>query len=319
MTQRIAVVGGGIAGLTLAALLDPSRFEVTIHEAQPERAVAGSALSLWRSARRTLQRIGALPEVVSRATAGSLHRIDGRRVLTAHGPGPVLVDRPTLLAALTDALPTSVHRVTEEVTDPASLDADLVIGADGVRSRVRGLVDPRAAERVATPYIALRGIRSGTTSSTDIGEYWGSGLLAGMVPIAGDRTYWFTTHRSELVEPFEAPQVLAEALDRFSAAAPVIRRVLAEADQETLATALWVAPPMHSYARGRFVVIGDAAHAMLPNLGRGACSAIVDAATLADVLNSGSDLRRWQARRVTATQVARVGSSALMRIALTIP
>lgn len=319
MTQRIAIVGGGIAGLTLAALLDPSRFEVTVHEAQPERAVAGSALSLWRSARRTLRRVGALPEVASRATVGSLHRIDGRRLVTLRGPGPELVDRPTLLAALADAVPESVRRMTEEVADPAALDADLVVGADGVRSRVRGLLDPRAAERVATPYVALRGIRSDTTAFTDIGEYWGGGLLAGIVPIAGDRTYWFTTHRSALVEPFEASQVLAEAVEKYSSAAPVIRRALAEADHETLATALWVAPRMTTYARGRFVVIGDAAHAMLPNLGRGACSAIVDAATLANTLNSGGDLRRWNARRMPATQLARIGSAALMRTALTIP
>lgn len=317
--RRIAVVGGGIAGLTLAALLDPTRFEVTIHEAQPERAVAGSALGLWGAARRVLRRIGALPEAASRQTGGALHRIDGRRLVTVHGPGPVLVDRPTLLAALEAAVPASACRVTAEVTDPAALDTDLVIGADGVRSRVRGLIDRRAAERVATPYVALRGIRSGTTTSDDVGEYWGGGLLAGMVPMTGDRTYWFTTHRSALVEPFEASQVVDEARDRFSAAAPVIRRVLAEADHETLATALWVTPRMRSYAHGRYVVIGDAAHAMLPNLGRGACSAIVDAATLASTLNSGGDLRRWTARRLPATQLARLGSAALMRTALTIP
>ncbi|HWC23143.1 MAG TPA: NAD(P)/FAD-dependent oxidoreductase [Flexivirga sp.] len=319
MTQRIAVVGGGIAGLTLAALLDPSRFEVTIHEAQPERAVAGSALGLWGAARRVLRRIGALPETSFRPTAGALHRLDGRRLVSLHGPGPVLVDRPTLLAQLSSAVPSSVRRLTEEVTHPATLDADLIVGADGVRSRVRGLVEPSAAERVATSYVALRGIRCGTPGSGEVGEYWGGGRLCGIAPMPGDRTYWFTTHRSTLTEPFEVAQVLDEAREQFTSAAPVVRRLLDEAGPDTLATALWVAPRLASYARGRFVVIGDAAHAMLPNLGRGACSAIVDAATLADTVNSGGDLRRWQARRVPATQLARVGSAALMRTALATP
>ncbi|GGB30809.1 salicylate hydroxylase [Flexivirga endophytica] len=319
MPQRIATVGGGIAGMTLAASLDPRRFEVSVHEAQPERAAVGSALGLWGAARRVLRRLDALPESGARQTGGALHRMDGRRLLAAHGPGPVMVDRPTLLAALDAAVPATVRRVTEEVTDPESLDADLVIGADGVRSRVRGLVEPSAAERVGTPYVALRGIRSGTTRSADIGEYWGGGLLAGLVPIAGDRTYWFTTHRSELTEPFEVQHVLDEARERFAGAAPGIRRALADAGPDTLATALWVAPPMRRYAHGRCVVIGDAAHAMLPNLGRGACSAIVDAATLAGTLNSDGDLRRWQARRVPATQAARLGSAAVMRAALAIP
>ncbi|MBB2893959.1 FAD-dependent monooxygenase [Flexivirga oryzae] len=319
MTTRIAIVGGGIAGLTLATLLDRQRFEVSVHEAQPERATTGSALGLWGPARRVLRRIGALPDGGAQPAEGALHRIDGRRVVTARGAGPVMVDRPTLLAALDAAVPTSVHRVSEEVTDPASLDADLVIGADGVRSQVRGLVVPHAAARVATPYLALRGIRSGTVPPGDAGEYWGRGLLAGLVPIGGGRTYWFTSHRSELSEPLDLAVVLAEARDRFADAAPAIRRMLDGAGPDTLATSLWVAPPLRSYARGRYIVVGDAAHAMLPNLGRGACSAVVDAATLAGTLNTGGDLRRWQARRIPATQVARVGSAALMRIALAIP
>lgn len=319
MPTRIAIVGGGIAGLTLAATLDERRFEVTLHEAQPERAVTGSALGIWGAARRVLRNLRTLRDVESRRIEAALHRIDGRRLVAGRGQGPLMVDRPTLLAALDASVPASVRRVTAEVTDPESLDADLVIGADGVRSRVRGLVEPRAAERVSTPYLALRGIRSSTTTSADAGEYWGGGLLCGLVPIGGDRTYWFTTHRSELTEPLDVAQALDEARHRFGRAAPAVRQVLAEAGPDTLATALWVTPPMLTYARDRFVVIGDAAHAMLPNLGRGACSAIVDAATLAATLNSDRSLRRWQARRVPATQAARLGSAALMRVALAVP
>lgn len=116
--------------------------------------------------------------------------------------------------------------MTGEVIDPGSLDADLVIGADGVRSRVRGLVDAQAAEQAPTPYVALRGIRSGTPASAEIGEYWGCGLLAGLLPMSGDRTYWFKTHRSELAEPFEASEVIAEARERFAGAASVVRGAL---------------------------------------------------------------------------------------------
>ena len=140
-----------------------------------------------------------------------------------------------------------------------------------------------------------------------------------MVTSDGSRSYWFTAHRSELAEPLDAAQVLGEARDRFHEAAPVVRRILAEAGPDTLATALWVTPRLQRYVRGRYVVIGDAAHAMLPNLGRGACCAIVDAASLARTLNAGSDLRRWQARRLPVTQLARIASAAVMRVALGIP
>lgn len=314
--RRIGIVGGGIAGLTLAAALDPQQFDVALYEAQPERAGTGSALGIWGSARRALRRIGALPELGERPTEGALHRIDGRRLVPLRGGGPVMVERPALLGALDAAVPSSVRRVSQEVVDPGDLDADLVVGADGVRSQVRGMVQTSAAERVGTPYLALRGISEGWPDPAVVGEYWGHGLLFGVVPMPGRRTYWFSTHRSDLEEPLDLQVVIGQARERFEGAADAPRRLLADAGQDTLATRLWVAPPLRTYARGRYVVIGDAAHAMTPNLGRGACSAIVDATTLAAMLSRGGDLRTWQARRVPATQVARLGSAALMRVAL---
>jgi 2-polyprenyl-6-methoxyphenol hydroxylase-like FAD-dependent oxidoreductase len=320
-TSRVAIVGSGIAGLTLAAALDQERFEVTIYEAQPERGGSGSALGLWPPARRTLERLRALPPLGAQPREGGLYRLDGRplvrfraRSRLLQDRSPQLVDRPALLAALDTAVPTTVHRVTREVTDPAELEADLVIGADGVRSRVRGLVDARAADRRETPVVALRGISAGWPDDAVAGEYWGDGMVFGIVPMPGERTYWFSAARSDLREPVDPQEALAEARDRFRNAAPVVRQHLAAAGPETLATRLWVTPPMRSYARGRYVVIGDAAHAMTPNLGRGACSAIVDAATLAATLNRGGDLRVWQARRVPATQLARVASGALLQL-----
>lgn len=314
--RRIAIIGAGIGGLTLASMLDPERFDVVLYEAQPERAGTGSALGLWGSARRVLRRVDALPELGERPTEGALRRLDGRQLVPLRGGGPVLVERPALLDALERAVPRSVGRVTAEITDPAALDADLVVGADGVRSRVRGLVRSDAAERLGTPWLALRGIAPGPPDPATVGEYWGGGLLFGISPMSERRTYWFSTHRSDLAEPLDVHVVLEQARERFRSAAPSPRRLLAEAGPDTLATRLWVTPPMRAYARDRYVVIGDAAHAMTPNLGRGACSAILDAATLASALNGGRDLHGWQLRRVPATQAARVGSAAIMRLAL---
>ncbi len=321
---RVSIVGGGIAGLSLAAALDPTRFDVTVHEAQPGRAATGAALGLWPSARRALGRLGVL-DVVERSggqvSGGYLHDLTGRPLLRAPDVGLLMVARPVLLDALRAALPSSTRLVTEEVLDPRDLDADLVIGADGVRSVVRGLVAPGAADRRATPWVALRGIRDGDVHSSEVGEYWGAGRLFGIVPLVDGRTYWFTAQPSVAgPEPLDPSAVLTEARLAFAGAAPVIRRLLREAGLDTLATRLWVAPPMYRYLRGRYAVIGDAAHAMAPNLGRGACDAIVDAVTLADALQggrrSGSRLWGWQARRVPLTQAARLASGRLMRVAL---
>lgn len=317
--QRIAIVGAGIAGLTLAAALDPQRFQVTLHEAQPERSDLGAPLGLWPAARRTLTELGVGDRVLAGAgptPAGALRDLSGDLLARAGTVDVVMVPRPLLLRSLADAIPeTTAHR-TEAITDPDALDADLVVGADGVRSVVRGLVWPRGAERLRTPYVALRGVAPGAPAPDTIGEYWGPGRLFGIVPVAAESTYWFSTHRSELgPEPLDVGAVLGEADRAFADAAPAIRALLAGAAPSTIATRLWVTPALPRYLKGRYVVIGDAAHGMLPNLGRGACDAIADAASLAASLNAGEDLRLWQARRLPPTQAARAASNTLMRVA----
>lgn len=316
---RVAVVGGGIAGLTLAAALDPARFDVTLVEAQPERTT-GAALGLWPGARRTLTRLGVALPAPTKADHGGLYRLDGARVATVRGPDLAMVMRPALMEALAAAVPGSVRRVMAEVTDPSTLDADLVVGADGVRSRVRGLVQPGAAERRETPYVTLRGIVPAGAAADRlrplVGEYWGAGTLFGLAPV-GDALYWFTGHVSDLgPEPLDVTTVVAEARERFVSPAPHLREVLDAAGDDTLATRLWVTPPMHRYVSGRYVVIGDAAHAALPNLGRGASDAVLDAASLARILNTNRSLASWQARRLPVTQVARTVAGWGMRVAL---
>lgn len=324
--MRISVVGGGIAGLALAALLDPSRFTVSVHEHQPRREGLGTALGMWPSARRALRAIGAehvLPEPL-RASGAGLYTADGAPLLVSSSESelPVLVGRTTLLRALADAVPASVHRVEEQVTDPRELGADLVVGADGVHSVVRRASwGERTASRL-TPYLVVRGLVG--PDHTAYGEHWGAGRLFGITPVPGGATNWFCAYRSDMgPRRVDVREALADARSRFVDTAPVIREVLAEATPEaTLAQRLWVAPPLPSYVRGRTVLIGDAAHAMTPNLGRGACEALVDAHVLARELNAGGPqevsraLRRYQARRVLPSQAVRLGSGALARVAL---
>ncbi len=335
--QRVSIVGGGVGGLTLAAALDPARHDVTIIEAAPDRAVIGGGLGLWPAAQRALRRIGAWDALAPAATGssggevgGTLYATSGQPLVSLGSTPLRIVGRPALLAALDAAVPPSVRRVTAQVEDPAALDGDVVVGADGVRSRVRGLVWAPADQRVATDYVALRGTppvaRLGVDPARHVGEYWGPGRLFGFTPLGLEHVYWFTTHRWSAHgrvapgEPLDVAAVLAQARETFAGAAPIIGRVLARTDptDDVTATRMWVAPPMPRYTAGRYVVLGDAAHASLPNLGRGACDAILDAATLAGALEHSAPgaLLAWQARRLPPTQAARVTASALMRVAL---
>ncbi len=318
---RVSIVGGGIAGLTLAAALDPAHSQVTVHEAEPERGSSGSALTLWPAATRALRRLGAgdlVDRHTRRVSGGTIRDLrTGRRLLPSGSARLTVVPRPELLEMLEACVPTSVRRVHEHVNDPAALDADVVVGADGVRSRVRTLVRRSGAERTPTAYLVLRGLSDRVPGTDEVGEYWGRGRMFGLIPVSSG-AYWFTTHRSTLgPEPIDAREALAEVCDVFTATAPPVQRVLAAArSEEVVATRLWVAPGMGRYARGRYVLIGDAAHAMTPNLGRGAGDAIVDAITLAPVLGSRLGTARWQARRLPFTQGARLASGGVMQLAL---
>ena len=153
-----------------------------------------------------------------------------------------------------------------------------------------------------------------------MGEYWGRGSLYGIGPHRSG-TNWYAAFRSDL-----GPRNVdvSEALDRarrgIDDLAPGVARVLEAATPETtLAQRVWTAPRLRSYVRGHLVLVGDAAHAMTPNLGRGGCEALIDAVTLARLLGElpvDEALAAYDRARVRTTQRLRVASGMLMRVAL---
>lgn len=321
--EALAVVGGGIAGLALAACLDPGRFRVTVHERREEPASVETSLAMWPEAQRALDGAGILAAV---RAAGSefggmaLRDGSGNVLLTARASGVIGVSRADLLRLLDAAVPASVARAHGPV---ASLPGPgrLVVGADGVPSIVRRSVWGEHTKARLTPYLALRGIIDETVPPGGGGEYWGRGQLFGIAPASRGRTYWYASYRSGLGPGgIDVDEALAVTRGRFSGRAAGIDRVLAAAvPGETLAQRVWTVPFPGSYQRDGAVLVGDAAHGMTPNLGRGACEALIDAATLADLLNTRplpEALRAYSRRRLLRSQALRVASSAMARLAL---
>lgn len=318
----MSVVGGGIAGLALAARLDPRQFQVTVHERREGLPAVETSLAMWPEAQQALDALGILPGV---RAAGSpfggmaLRDGSGNVLFDARVQGVLGVSRADLLRLLDAAVPPSVVRAHGAV---ASLpEAALVVGADGVHSLVRRAVWGERSRARLSPYLALRGLVGRPVLPGAGGEYWGRGQLFGIAPASRGRTYWYASFRSELGPGgVDVGEALALTRARFSTSGAGVGPVLAAASPAgTLAQRIWTVPFPGPYARGGAVLVGDAAHGMTPNLGRGACEALVDAVTLADLLNSRplpDALQEYSRRRLLRSQALRLASSAMARVAL---
>ena len=320
--DALSIVGGGIAGLALAACLDPKRFQVTVHERREEPPSVETSLAMWPEAQQALDGVGILADVraVGSDFGGmALRDGSGTVLLRARAPDVIGVSRADLLRLLDAAVPAPVARAYGPV---ASLPrSGLVVGADGVHSIVRRSVWGDRSRARLSPYLALRGIINEPVPPDGGGEYWGRGQLFGITPASRGRTYWYASYRSGLGPGgIDVEEALALTRARLSGRAAGIDRVLTAATPgETLAQRVWTAPFPGSYRRDGAVLVGDAAHAMTPNLGRGACEALIDAVTLADLLNSRpvpEALRAYNTRRLLRSQAVRVASSAMARLAL---
>ncbi|MGO2112595.1 MAG: FAD-dependent monooxygenase [Pseudoclavibacter sp.] len=327
------IVGGGIAGLTLAAALRPDVGRVIVHEQgrPPGEYEVDTAFALWPPAVKALARIGLAQTVYERAallTGATVCAADGRVLRSIRNQRMPMIGRVTLRGILRDALHEHVEWRDERVDDSrplavANADADaiaIIVGADGARSVVRAdYWGSRSTSRSAGTTV-VRGVVDTALAADSLTEYWGDGVLVGITPLPGGRTNWFVEfHERRFAGRAEALDHVRMLGDGFP---QIVRDVLAAASPEhVLVNGVQVARPLATLVRGRAVLIGDAAHAMTPNVGRGACESIRDAVTLGTLLNAhvgapDSALRRYNAARLVEPQIIRAGSTVVGRVAL---
>ncbi len=311
--NETVIIGGGIGGLACAAALTRAGRAVTVLERRDEVADAGTALGMWPQALRALDALG-LGDDVRRIAVEQTEAVfrgpDGARLFTARMREPVrLISRGALTKLLLGAVPDGAVRTGVKVSDVDSVHAGAVVGADGINSVVRQQVFGAAPPRYSG-YKAWRGHLTG--EYRPLGEILGRGKKFGITEMEGGRTNWFA--------PLWAPEGARHdgwrrEFDGWCDPVPEILDRTAETD--ILCHDLYfVGPPLRTFVRGRVALIGDAAHAMTPDLGQGACQALIDGATLGDCLakyRPDEALSRYDLlRRKSSQRVARAARQAGM-------
>jgi 2-polyprenyl-6-methoxyphenol hydroxylase-like FAD-dependent oxidoreductase len=159
--------------------------------------------------------------------------------------------------------------------------ADLVVGADGIRSAVREALWPEAPGPVFVGVTAWRGITPVCTDDLTVGISWDRGAEFGIVPLADRRVYWFAALNAPPGRPRGDEK--ARVLSHFGRWHAPVRALIESTDIVLRDDLACLDTPLSTYAKGRVALLGDAAHAMVPNLGQGANQALEDAVVLAAV------------------------------------
>jgi 2-polyprenyl-6-methoxyphenol hydroxylase-like FAD-dependent oxidoreductase len=300
--MEILIAGGGIAGLAAAIALRQTGHEVQVLEGSSGHPELGAGLAIWPNGWRAMAQLG-LAEVpgctVRRLEIRNAHDhllsvppvadLKGR-----YGYELILVHRADLHALLLDGLsPTAVRfgseiarfeqdrrRVRVSLRSGEVLEADLLVGADGIRSAVRAglLADGQPHFSGATCW---RGVAPFRLDDGTAVNWWGSGGECGVFPLSDGRVYWFAVQSRAHGEADTPAGRKADVMQAFASWPAIIGSVIQATEAGAiLRNDLYDRPPARSWSQGRVTLIGDAAHPMLPNVAQGACQALCDAAVL---------------------------------------
>jgi salicylate hydroxylase len=339
---RIAIVGGGVGGLAAAVGMVVQGHQVTVLEQSRRYGRVGADVNLTPNAVHALDRLGA-GEALRASAARPTHRISrtwdtgaetSRLPMSAaaeqrYGAPQLTIHRADLLAALEDLLPpgtirfdTRIRSVSQDedaaritLTDGTDSAHDVVVGADGIHSVVRGTLfgpdDPQFTGLVSWRGVFARDRAPDLPDLDAFTKWWGPTTDRQIVtfPLThGTEIFVFATHHQDgwAEEGWTLPGDLDELRGHYADFHPQARALLGALDSVTR-SALHVRAPMPEWSRGRITLLGDAAHPMVPFMAQGACMAIEDAVVLTRALDGAAPaevpaaLRRYEGARIPRT------------------
>ncbi|BAJ74303.1 2-polyprenyl-6-methoxyphenol hydroxylase [Microbacterium testaceum StLB037] len=310
--MRVIVIGAGVGGTSAALALQKLGHEVVVYDRMRENRPVGAALSLWSNGVKVLNWLGLGAEVAALGgrmddmayydghTGDELCRFSLAPVTEQTGQRPYPVARADLQQLMMDAVGSAhIHLgkqlagvseadgvVTATFADGSTDTADLLIGADGARSLVRDYVTEPSGirpERSYSGYVNYNGLVAADERIGPLDQwttYVGDGKRCAVMPVAGDRFYFFV----DVPGPSGVIEDRMAALEAAfgSWGAPGVRALLdaIDPDESLNRVEIWDIDPFDTWVRGRVAILGDAAHNTAPDIGQGACSALEDSFAL---------------------------------------
>jgi len=317
--HKVLVVGGGITGSVLSLALAQRGADVDLVEISPQWFGVGHGITIQGNALKALRSVGVLERVLARAVPFDimrLRRADGGLITelsTPHTGGPDLPStagalRSDLQNALCDAvyaqgvqvrlgltvakLDHASDHVDVTFTDSSVGRYDLVVGADGVNSAVRGLIGIDAKPRPVG--MSIFRVVAERPAEMDCAEvyYGGPRFKAGYSPISPDQCYAYLLDENLDVSLIGPRAPLSLMRERGAGYGGIWGKIIASLPDDTAVDYRWIEAVLvdEPWHRGRAMVVGDAAHACPPLIAQGAAMCMEDAVLLAELATGDEPL-----------------------------
>ncbi|MBV8883824.1 MAG: FAD-dependent monooxygenase [Chroococcidiopsidaceae cyanobacterium CP_BM_RX_35] len=338
--SRVIIIGGGIGGVATALTLSRAGIEPVVYERAKELREVGAGIALWANATHILKNLGLLEEAVQvgylttnyqfNSQRGKelvnfsldgfelpiigIHRAQLQQLLWRNVPGEKFI-----LGETFERFEREGDRVRTYFASGLSVEGDALIGADGLRSRVRATIlgdEPPTYRnfktwRGLTDYVP-NGYRPGY-----IQEFLGRGKGFGFMMLGLGKMYWYAAAIAPEAQADAAVGRQQELVTMYQDWFPSILELITATDEgNILTTDLYDRPPKQPWSKQNITLLGDAAHPMLPTMGQGACTALEDAYVVAKCLKQQVDpkaafqkyeLERFPRVKLIVEQSLRVG------------
>ncbi|ANC79449.1 2-polyprenyl-6-methoxyphenol hydroxylase [Fictibacillus phosphorivorans] len=348
-TYNVIVNGGGLGGLSVANALQQLGIQVSVYERATELKEMGAGIVLAANAIKALDKLGLGEKVRSLGSSvkkAEIRTWDGKLLVDLpvhkqaeqYGTYSYLIHRADLQNILYENLNSGTvflgRKLVNKEQDTSKVRAiyekkevvegDLLIGADGVHSKIRSLLIDSTPLRYSG-FTAFRGIANFEDDRFPLEqgggfEAWGHGRRFGYSHLGKGRIFWFAAINTPLATLKNSENKKMTALEYFKGWWGPIEAVIESTEETNIIThEIFDRKPINSWSQGRTVLLGDAAHPMLPNLGQGGAQALEDALVLSRSLIKYPEdieqaLREYERIRIPRTTKVIRGSRAMARI-----